>query len=161
MPIVNNDDELMMFFIKDAQEVVDEVTFKLLEVLKDYIMQIVYRPYRPKVYPRLMYNGGLLEDWVKTPSVVSGNEVYSIIEEDPYNMLLNKKEFIHGSLVKGENDIRRYLSEIIIEGESGPLFGEGFWRQPRDFFEPFLSYVDKNVDRLIRESFKKRGIQLI
>lgn len=57
-------------------------------------------------------------------------------------------------------DVRPYLAEIIYEGKSGPLFGEGHWRQSRDAFEELLKRIG-GKDKIIawfKTGLRKQGI---
>jgi hypothetical protein len=69
--------------------------------------------------------------------------------------------FLHGSDFYQPTDVRGFLAEIINEGKSGDLFGEGFWREKRPFWDKSLQELLDNgqIDRWMRESMKKHGLQ--
>jgi hypothetical protein len=179
MPVAINDMELDVIMFKLMTDVVDEVTWKLLEQLKDKINTIVYNPYHPKKYVRHKYNGGLLENWIKTPALAAGRTITGMIDQDPYSMILDQGEeidewpysypSIHGSKYtkkdgdQYEKDIRETLSEIIIKGWSGSRFGKiGFWKTPRDFWSPFIELLNNGtVEGYIEKAFRSRGIKYI
>lgn len=57
-------------------------------------------------------------------------------------------------------DIRPYLAEIIYEGKSGPLFGQGHWTKPRNAFEELLKRIGGR-DKIIawfKTGLRKQGI---
>jgi hypothetical protein len=157
-----NDAELMAMMMGDFTLIIDEVSKELLEKLLEVIHAVVYDPFHPKKYNRLGDNGGLLDDWDKTNPVISGNTIESEISEYPDRMVLDAPGFTHGSLYYDPNDVRDFLSELIIEGKSGDLFGEGFWRSSRDFWTPFLQLIDDGTaDRIIEKAMNSRGIKWI
>lgn len=160
---VNNDDDLMRILVSDMNSIIDSVSAKLIARLEEYIQSEVYNAYSPKVYERQGANGGLLGNWEQVPNDIRGNVITSIIREnEPTQLALDSDNFIHGSNFWSKDDIRDLLAEIVIMGKSGPLFGDGPWRFPRDFWTPFIKLLDDGtVDTLIETEFKKRGIKYI
>jgi len=82
-------------------------------------------------------------------------EIYS-----HYDMMrLDKDTFLHGSYW---GDVRKYLPEIIEEGLSGKLFGEGFWREKRPFFSKTIEQLESQglIQKWYIEEFRKRGLQV-
>lgn len=155
----DNDQDLTNALISEMTSIIDKVVDQLLEKLKIKIEEVVYSPFRPKKYHR-QGDRGLRNEWDKTPAKVTGNVVQAEIAENPMKLTVGPEYFVHGSHYwEPMEDIREILAEIVIEGKSGDFFGEGFWRQPRNFWEPFLKLLeDGTVDRMIETEFKSRGI---
>ena len=162
MVLANNDIELMDAIGRDMKLVIDEVASKILEMLIDSINQVVYDAGVPHLYRRLEMNGGLSGEWRKSNAEIIGNEIISTIDSDPTTLVVDPENFVHGSNHWEMDDISGLLNEIIIEGKSGPYFGEGFWREPRDFWSPIIAMLeDGTVDSMIAESMIKNGINLV
>jgi hypothetical protein len=107
--------------------------------------------------------GGLLGSFEKDDASLMGRDVEAIIDQNPISMVNDPENYIHGSNEWIMSDIREILTDIIIEGSSGPRFGEtGFWREPRDFWQPFIELIDNGTcDKYIQLEARKRGIELI
>lgn len=157
--MIDNDAALTAMIISDMTEIIDSLTEKLLEKLKLKIEEVVYTPFNPKEYRR-QGDRGLRNEWDKTPPKVSGNVIQTEIGENPMKLTVGPEYFVHGSYYwEPMDDIRNILAEIVIGGKSGKLFGEGFWREPRDFWTPFIQLLeDGTVDKMIESEFKSRGI---
>jgi hypothetical protein len=158
-----NDEELTNALREELKSIIDTVTEKLLKKLVDddgFIDSIVYKMNSPSAYQRQGKNGGLLGMWDKTPAKISGEVISSEITEYPELLTVDSEKFIHGSLYWVQEDISRLLTEIIVEGKSGPFWGEGFWRSPRDFWQPFVKLLDDGtVQQWIELEFRKRGMR--
>jgi len=156
---ITNDMQLQQVMINDLNSIIDEVTEKLLKNLQDSIETIVYGAGEPTTYKRNRMDGGLQGSFEKEDAQTAGLAVNSKIDHDPMSMKLDVDNYVHGSNDWYRNDIRDILAEIIIEGKSGPRFGKkGFWREPRDFWEPFIKELNKNGNKFIEEAFIRRGI---
>jgi hypothetical protein len=76
-------------------------------------------------------------------------------------------DFIHGSNYWNTDDVRDMLAEMIINGGNvsksphvGPIFGTGFWTDPRDFWTEIEEMVKNNsIDKMIESAFNSRGIK--
>lgn len=159
MPSFDNDDALNADIVRVMSEIINEVAEKLVEKLQEIIQDVVYDPFTPEVYQRQGMNGGFIGSWTDSSETnTMGNIVTSTIESDPSKMNINREDFIHGSALSNGyiSDIRDVLAEIINEGHSGDLFGDGFWREPRIFWEPFLQLLnDGTVEFYDRKCFSK------
>ena len=157
-----NDDQLNAKLLFDFTDIIDEVTYKILLELRKSIEKEVYGAGTPSPdgYNRLMYSGGLIGSFEKYRTKTSGQVVQGMIDQNSYSMTLDSDEFIHGSNYWNvTDDIRTMLSDIIIEGKSGGLFGPGFWRQPRPFWQPIIDMLTNGeVDKLIENAMTTRGI---
>lgn len=157
--LIDNDADLTALLIADMEGVIDAITNTLLEKLKEKIQEIVYDSYDPIWYPR-QGERGLGNEWEKTDAHSEGNIVESEISENPMKLNTDSDNFIHGSNFWNLNDIRDLLAEIVIEGESGPLFGSGPWTFPRDFWTPFIELLeDGTIEKIIEKEFKLRNIK--
>jgi hypothetical protein len=162
MPAFKNDASLNAFLTMVMSDVINSVTEELIEELQLEILETVYDPVSPSVYERQKFNGGLVNSWVQHQTV-AGNVIENKIEEDSDLLTHDPGNFIHGSYYYFlGDDIRGALAEIINEGKSGDLFGEGFWRSPRPFFDNFIEKVNNGlVDEKLEKHFRIRGIKYV
>jgi hypothetical protein len=166
---IDNDDALQSVILRDLSDIIDEVADLLLTNLRDSIKENVYDKGSPTTYIRQGINGGLEGSFNASNAEVLGLAVQSAISQDPSlqepPMAYDPENFVHGSVVGGiVSDVRDILAELIINGRNGSphvgdLFGEGFWREPRDFWQPFINELDKNGNQYIEDAFRARGIQ--
>lgn len=157
---ITNDIQLQQVIINDLNGIIDEVAGKLLNNLQDSIQTEVYDAGKPVRYKRQGMDGGIQGSFETSTAVTMGNKsVEAWIEQNPMSMKLDELKNIHTS--RG-NDVRSILADIIIEGNYDDEFYAtdkyGFWREPRDFWEPFLKELDKNGNKFIEEAFRNRGI---
>ena len=158
---IDNDATLQAVLLNDLNHIINEVTGKLLKNLQESIEKEVYGAGTPSPdgYSRNRMDGGLKGSFERLNAGTTGLTVESKIEQNPMSMKIDPENYIHGSNYWDYgDDIRNILAEIIIEGKSGPRFGEGFWREPRDFWEPFIKELNKNGNKFIEQAFKSRGI---
>ena len=155
---ITNDMQLQAVILNDLNHIINEVAGRLLENLQDSIETIVYDAGTPTTYDRNKMDGGLQGSFERLNAKTTGLTVESKVEQNPMSMKLDPENYIHGSDDWIMDDIRGILADIIIEGKSGPKFGNGFWREPRDFWEPFIKELDKNGNKFIEEAFRNRGI---
>lgn len=52
-------------------------------------------------------------------------------------------DWAHSAADKAWGDAREYLADIIYQGQSGPLFGDGPWRKKRDAWTPLLNKLNR------------------
>jgi hypothetical protein len=162
MPNVYNDAMLEALFLIELKGIINEVAKSMLKELQQQIQSEVYDAGDPIRYHRLGLVGGLLGSFEKYDATIMGREVQSTIDQNPMSMVNDPDDHVHGSNEWIMTDIRDLLSEIIIEGKSGKRFGDGFWREPRDFWTPFIQLIDNGIcDKYIQLEAKKRGITLI
>jgi hypothetical protein len=159
-----NDPQLQAAILRDLKDIVDEVTEQVVGMLRDSIEKYVYGVATPARYHRNRLNGGLQGSFIKTKAVVSGLKVSSRAYQDYLLMIEhdqgNPKDYTHGSEFWGITDIRELLAGIIIEGRSGPWFGDGFWRRKRDFYSPVITLLDGGeLEKMIENAFDKRKIK--
>ena len=161
MPITN-DDQLNAIILNDLKGIIDEVAEKVFLKLRESIQQNVYDAGTPTTYNRQLDNGGLLGSFAKQNVSLVGQVAESKIDQDPMSMNNDSDNFIHGSnFWQGGDDVREYLTDWIIKGrpDIGSYFGEGFWRSPRNFWQPMIDMINNgDVDRMIESAFNSRGI---
>ena len=68
--------------------------------------------------------------------------------------------FVHGSNFYGIDDVRDIMPYIIFGGNSGDLFGKGFWTKRRDAWSPTISRLNRSFSRWIVEGFSSAGFQV-
>jgi hypothetical protein len=155
-----NDPQLQAAILRDLKDIVDEVTLGLLKKLRQSMKDEVYDADTPNWYFRYKDNGGLLGSFFKSPTTINSLTVSSSVDHVPNSMVHNPKRFTHGSNYWTTDDIRPYLVDIIINGKSGGLFGDGFWRRPRNFWQPVIDMLtDGTADKMIEQAFNSRGIK--
>ena len=165
MPIVNNDTELILAFEKDLDEIIENVTEKVLQDLKDIIQNVVYDPYTQKVqeYQRTMqFKDSWEKDQINSfkPSL-NGVEIENRVFNNFTKMLFVPLLYQHGSDLSG--DISKYLAEILNEGKTGSIFGSAnppaWWRTDRPFWDVFIQQMNNgSVFRYIEQEFNRKGI---
>lgn len=172
MPIeIINDQMADMIMALDFTPIWEVICQRILDELKQEVEEIVYNSYSPKYYERQGENGGLLGDFTKLDqSTVTQYSTETIIHneigetEDTIAGMTNiPVEFIHGSNYwDGGTDIRDILIDLVTQESgfgSGPLFGEGIWREPRDFWASFINKLDNGrIEEMFEEELRNRGI---
>jgi hypothetical protein len=104
-----------------------------------------------------------LRESITTGDVTSsGNTAQVEVFHDKNKMQFSPDDFIHGSRYwkNGVTDIRDILPQIINDGLSGDLFGEGWWQEPRPYFSDTLIELQQQglIKKWFIEALKKRGI---
>ena len=163
--MIDNDMQLQQVILNDLTHIINEVAGRLLKNLQDSIETIVYDAGTPSIYDRNKMDGGLQGSFERLNAKTTGLTVESKVEQNPMSMKLDPENYIHGSndWKKYGDDIRDILADIIINGRIGNphvgnRFGNGFWREPRDFWEPFMKELNKNGNKFIESAFRMRGI---
>ena len=166
---IDNDIKLQAILLNDFNHIINEVTSKLLKNLQESIEKEVYNAGTPSPdgYSRNKMNGGLKGSFERLNAKTTGLTIESKVEQNPMSMKIDPENYIHGSNDWHTDDVRDILADIIINGRDaeksphvGPKFGEGFWREPRDFWEPFIKELNANGNKFIKEAFISRGIVL-
>ena len=163
MTKICNDKELMAVLMNDFTEIINVVADRVLEeIVKPSIQENVYDVGNPTTYDRQGETGGLLGAWEKNDPSVTGNIINSEIAVNPLSMTLDNENFIHGSQYWAMNDVRSILAGIINDGESGNLFGNGWWRTPRNFWSPIeIAVKNGSINKIIEDEMTKRGINWV
>lgn len=155
---ITDPEQLKKMLNKDMDIVVNAVVDAIIKELKKKMDEIVYSD-DPAWYPRQYSSGGLYILWEKYKKKSLSYE----IKENPANLNHDPNEFIHGSNYWAvTNNITTMLADIVIGGGSGPLFGEGFWREPRDFWTPLIEMIESGeFEKIIEQTFKQLNIKFI
>jgi hypothetical protein len=168
MPTFDNDADFQIIFIQFLREIIDEVSDEVLEKLKEIIDEEIYDKGNPHKYKRQLDNGGLRGSFFSTGASIKEQKIQSEIYHNPESMSIDPENYIHGSFDwKEGDDIRDILADIIINGSEGSphvgdRFGEGFWRESRDFWGRFEEWMDsQGIDALIEEGLSRRGLEWI
>ena len=128
---------------------------KMLEEYKMEIDDVIYGNYVPTVYQR---TGEFRDSWVTEVSSQSMG-AQGELKQDTSKMTVDLENFQHGSPYSGS--VVEALAEIIYEGLSGPLFGEGPWRNPRNPFVILLAKLDSGkISQWFKEGMTQQGIRM-
>ena len=164
MPIFNDaafDTALQNDFVVIVNEIVDEI----LKEIQDSMIREVYDPWSP-TYIRLFDHGGLFDSYIKREAKMNpsslGLSIEGKVDQDTDRMVNEPENFIHGSFFYQTDDVRSFLTQLVVEGRSGPLFGDGFWTQPRDFYQPVIDWLDNGeFDKKIKNKMIIRGMKVM
>lgn len=169
--------------LKEALKIPIELSIKHLgdivrDATKTFIQNIVYDPYEPKRYVRVgvnkkgTYKGSFIGSWIHEDfgfrttifsdweSMVNHDDLQTTMMVDENGV--QEEDFTHGSEHFDPTDMRQGLARIINEGKSGRWFGAGYWRDPRNFWDPTLEYVKNDIlKKDIKDVFAKNKIILV
>lgn len=137
--MINNQSELDKAIALQVSIALGYAIDKLLDELKGNIDRIVYGAGSPNYYERTME---FEKSWETSKPVIKGKFAEAELFQNPMSMSLDRDNYTHGSNYPKANDVREGLADIIFNGESGLLFGEGFWTQARDAWTPTVECLD-------------------
>jgi len=148
MPVFNNTNELLKYLQLQIAASLKETGEYVENKVKEQIDQDVYS-YTPSRYQR---TGDLKESVVCREPINTGNKTSIVIEHDTH--LIND----HVSQADGM-DVSPYIPYYVNEG-AGPLFGEGFWTQKRQYIDHAISDLRSTGSHVevLRRSLKNKGI---
>jgi hypothetical protein len=155
--MVKNDIELLAMLMKDFEPITKETGNYVLTQVQQIIYDKVYDVYDPVVYERHEMDGGFVGSWIEETRKNGLNEIDSTIFSDPYLMLLDEENYIHGSPHWG--DRRAEMSQNL---RYGMHYDWGF-NMRRDFWEPIEQFVQdgSEIDTAFEVGMSKRGIRFI
>lgn len=165
--MIKNDVELNVTLIKDFADIVNTLTDQIFKKLRENIEEIVYDAGTPTTYSRYRDDGGLLGSFDQSKIKISGNIIEKSVDQNPLEMVRHipgdKSDFTHGSEYFGDvDDVRELLTDWIINGDSGILFGTGFWREPRNFWKDIMDlFEDGSIDRMVEGMMSAKGMKWI
>jgi hypothetical protein len=176
MPICENDEQLLLAIQADLDIALNEISERILKIIQNNIINIVYEPYSPRRYERKMWDGGFVGSWVGTKSKTF-NTIGLLIFSDKDKMILDPPS--HGSLAQPfemrdifldmqfNNDRRDFMDAAIAEGTDYDYFvppessnyqgsGDNWWTHPRDYWTPSLEAIDGTnvIFYTMRKTFK-------
>jgi len=165
MATANNWNQLEQILMKIIKEVIEEVGYKVNELMRENIDKYVYQAGSQANY----YADGTgqptfeLRDSIRSSKAkVSGNSAEVNVYHDSDFMTVEPDDFVHGSNYWKTYDIRDLLPEIINYGLSGDFFGSGWWQKPRPYYDKTLEDLrDKGqLRQWFIEGLKKRGLKV-
>lgn len=178
---IYNDTELINAIKNDLSHIVNDVSKKMRDVVKQNVVFEVYAQHTPRMYKRRGKTGGFLGSWISDPVPESG-DIYSIIRSDPDSMDLDAENYVHGQNPNSimafdypysSGDRRSRMAEIIamgtdydfyVDADSESYMGseDNWWTRPRDYWSPSLQYLnDGGTDLDVIAAFNKRNIKFI
>lgn len=163
---IRSEQELGNIIYDAMKNAVEYTMVKLFQENEDLIQKYVYNAFDPEWYPR---TGEFLDAWnykVKKTSdhhnvSSASGRVRGEFYYDPGVMHYNPSQAQHGTPTRDQlyyrqpspetwaevekrwGDAREYLADILYEGKSGPLFGDGAWRKKRDAWTPLIGKLDR------------------
>ena len=136
------------------QNAVEYVLNQIYEMNRYEIDRVVYAAYNPSEYERTYQFRD--DAWSYETPKISGIHVKGEFKYDPSGMEYDSGLSQHGSPTGvSPGDAREYLAEIIYEGISGYLFGEGPWMKKRDAWSAVIKALRKKELRL----WMQRGLE--
>lgn len=153
--MIQNTNQFNSVFGRAIWSAVDYVMSKMLETYREDIYRIVYGSNSPEEYQRTYQ---FAESWTaENKSIENGGE--GKLYQDYSKMTFNPTLYQHGSPLSGS--VVDSLAEIIFEGASGNMFGEGWWQSARDPWTPFVKNLDSNLlKRWFKQGMKQQGVYL-
>lgn len=160
MPILNNDAAVQAYLQPKIEIIVNEILAGIKEWNEKEIDRVVYDAGEPEVYQR---THEFREAWEGNITKSTPSEVEGKFEYLP-NAMTTVEPGVHASVIVDYgyiDDIRPYLAEIIYEGKAGDLFGNGFWRNPRNAWERLINIVGgPKMKTWINRGARKAGLKI-
>lgn len=150
-----NLNDLFKHIQKDLQSSMNDVGKTVSNKTKKNIDEEVYMD-DPAVYERTYQ----LRDSIKNfPAKVEGNEIIVEVDHDTDLIISIPEHYQHGSPDYEPNDISDFIDVIIHEGLSGNRFGNGFWRDKRQYFKATVDELIRTGEHIkaLRDSMKRKG----
>jgi len=156
--------QLQMLIGNDLNRAVDYVVDKIVEE-----MQLQIQKYKIGTNNNAIYEstGEFFDAWRKNASNVVMGYATGEMVYDTSNMSLSNEmgsypdNFIHGSNVAGQiTDKRLELPDLIFQGLSGNIFGNGFWTKKRDAYTDTMKTLDWKFNKWLKEGMALSGFTL-
>lgn len=151
MYLFKNLDEFYAVVQKHAVTAIDYVTEKMLQELN---LQMASKKIGLNNNSSYTPTGEFYSAWKSDIATRLGQYFTSSVRYDGDSLSLDPDNFVHGSNCYEIDDVRDILPWIIFGGNSGDLFGKGFWTQSRDAWTPTISRMNKSFGKWIVEGFK-------
>lgn len=158
-----NDQQLQQLFAVPLRNVAEFIAQKMWNENRDLIRRVVYDTgNKPKYYQRT--NEFKNDAWnIRKPSHYTHGHIaeYEFFY-DWEKLQINRDEAQHGSppYATTYSDVRPYLADIIYQGLAGDIFGDGYWRKPRNAWKQLLqSLGKKKVKEWIKQAFEYYGME--
>ena len=156
MPLnqARNNQELERLLMPALEKAIDYVVQKIWNDNRELIRTIVYEAYQPEEYER---TGEFKEAW-ETDVKRLGNFVRGEMKYDPRELTVDYTKWQHGSQYLQE-PMTTYLAEVIYQGLSGDLFGEGPWTKKRDVWAALNREIGiKKIKQYFEEGMRQNGL---
>ena len=155
---ITNDIQLLVIVGGDMKAVMDDMSDKIVEIIKTSIENKVYN-WPAGQYKRLGENGGFLGAWSKEVTELIGNTISNTIDMDANLLRYEPSLHQHGSL---EEDRTEYMDTLIQEAPIGGYDFGGSAASPRDYWSDVVDYVESGLaDWDLEAIFRKHGISFI
>ena len=163
MPLsqARNDKEVLAMLHSPIAKAINYVIDKIYDENIGAIHDIVYMAYSPEEYER---TGDFYRAWgAGTTKVVNERTVEGEFKYKPDKMSIgstdpNSSSYGQHIGLAGDfygQDARPYLAELIYNGETGSLFGDGAFRKKRDAWEE----LNKRIGRRKMKQWMKEGLE--
>ena len=159
MPTARSEQELRNMLRSPIQKAINYVLDKIYDENISVVHDVVYMAYSPEDYNR---TGDLYRAWSteskSTPSAAQGEFKYdyskmSIGSTDPQSSNFAQHIGVGGDFYG--QDARPYLAELIYQGATGSLFGDGAFRKQRDAW----AELNKRIGRRKMKQWMKEGME--
>ena len=149
-----NNQELENMLMPALEKAIDYVVQKIWNDNRELIRTIVYESYQPEEYER---TGEFKEAW-DTDVKRLGNFVRGEMKYDPRELTVNYNKWQHGSAYL-QQPMTTYLAEVIYQGLSGNLFGEGPWTKKRDVWAALNREIGiRKIKQYFEEGMRRNGL---
>ena len=159
MPAARSEQELRNLLRSPIQKAINYVLDKIYDENIAVVHDVVYMAYSPEDYNR---TGDLYRAWSteskSTSSAAQGEFKYdyskmSIGSTDPQSSNFAQHIGVGGDFYG--QDARPYLAELIYQGATGSLFGDGAFRKQRDAW----AELNKRIGRRKMKQWMKEGME--
>ena len=159
MPTARSEQELRNLLRSPIQKAINYVLDKIYDENISVVHDVVYMAYSPEDYNR---TGDLYRAWSteskSTSSAAQGEFKYdyskmSIGSTDPQSSNFAQHIGVGGDFYG--QDARPYLAELIYQGATGSLFGDGVFRKQRDAW----AELNKRIGRRKMKQWMKEGME--
>lgn len=160
-PSARNNKEVLAMLHSPISKAINYVIDKIYDENIGAIHDIVYMAYSPEEYER---TGDFYRAWgAGTTKVVNERTVEGEFKYNPDKMSIgstdpNSSNYGQHIGLAGDfygQDARPYLAELIYNGATGSLFGDGAFRKKRDAWEE----LNKRIGRRKMKQWMKEGLE--
>ena len=159
MPTARSEQELRNLLRSPIQKAINYVLDKIYDENISVVHDVVYMAYSPEDYNR---TGDLYRAWSteskSTSSAAQGEFKYDYSKMSIGSIDPQSSNFAQHIGVGGDfygQDARPYLAELIYQGATGSLFGDGAFRKQRDAW----AELNKRIGRRKMKQWMKEGME--
>ena len=159
MPTARSEQELRNLLRSPIQKAINYVLDKIYDENIAVVHDVVYMAYSPEDYNR---TGDLYRAWSteskSTSSAAQGEFKYDYSKMSRGSTAPQSSNFAQQIGVGGDfygQDPRPYLAELIYQGATGSLFGDGAFRKQRDAW----TELNKRIGRRKMKQWMKEGME--